>query len=131
MRPTDSLILSCPGEPCLTLGQYTQQASKYFTTGSTFVFLAGNHTGVGATNLANVSGIATYKDQFFQLHFVLQWFVIVCYDVNHFTIEGLGFIYSSEFPRISIMEILKLECFDIAFHVCGNGQSLAASNPSG
>ena len=106
VRPTDSSILSCPGQPCLTLGQYTQQASKYFTAGSTFVFLAGNHTGVGAINLANVSGI-TLKSSSSSYILCCDGFTILCYNVNHFTIEGLSFIYSSEFPRMSAMEILN------------------------
>ena len=106
VRPTNSSILSCPGQPCLTLGQYTQQASKYFTAGSTFVFLAGNHTGVGAINIGNVSGV-TLKSSSSSYILCCNGFTIVCYNVNHFTIEGLSFIYSSEFPRMSAMEILN------------------------
>ena len=44
VKPSKYLSPSCPGQPCLTLDQYTQQTATYFTTGSTFLFLPGNHT---------------------------------------------------------------------------------------
>jgi hypothetical protein len=44
VRPDDSTTVSCPGQPCLTLDQYIQQTATYFTAGSTFAFLDGNHS---------------------------------------------------------------------------------------
>ena len=46
-----------PCQPCLTLDEYAQQAAKYFTTGSTFLFLPGNHTLWTTVNLTNVSNV--------------------------------------------------------------------------
>ena len=46
--------LSCPGQPCLTLDQYTQQ---YFSTGSIFLFLLGNHTLLTTIKLTGISDI--------------------------------------------------------------------------
>ena len=58
VKPDDSISLNCPGQPCLTLDQYTQQAATYFTTGSTFLFLPGNHTLWTTINLADISDVA-------------------------------------------------------------------------
>ena len=55
VRPNDSLshTQSCPGEPCLNLHQYLiERATEYFTNGSNFIFLAGNHTLLTAANLS-------------------------------------------------------------------------------
>ena len=58
VKPDDSISLNCPGQPCLTLDQYTHQAATYFTTGSTFLFLPGNHTLWTTINLADISDVA-------------------------------------------------------------------------
>ena len=104
VRPEDLSSLSCPGEPCLTLSQYAEQTSKYFTTGSTFVFLAGNHTGANAIKLANVSEV-TLKSNLPSCILCSHDFTIMCDNVTHFTIEGLKFVYSSRYPKNSVMEI--------------------------
>ena len=57
VKPDDSISLNCPGQPCLTLDQYTQQAATYFTTGSTFLFLPGNHTLRTTINLTDISDV--------------------------------------------------------------------------
>ena len=54
VKPDNPSSLSCPGQPCLTLDQYTQQAATYFTTGSTFLFLPGNHTLQTTINLTDI-----------------------------------------------------------------------------
>lgn len=54
----DNYTLSCPGQPCLTLDNYAQKESEYFTSGATFVFLAGTHilqTRIILTNTANIT----------------------------------------------------------------------------
>ena len=48
---------SCPGQPCLTLDQYTRQTPTYFTTGSIFLFLPGNHTLWTTINLTDISDV--------------------------------------------------------------------------
>lgn len=40
----DSSAFDCPSQPCLTLDQYIRESDKYFTTGSVFEFLPGNHS---------------------------------------------------------------------------------------
>ena len=46
----------CPGEPCLTIEEYVDKASC-FTPGSTFIFLAGEHTLQTAVHLRNISNV--------------------------------------------------------------------------
>lgn len=48
---------TCPGEPCLTLDQYAEMTKEYFTSGSTFVFLPGNHSLRTELSLTNISDI--------------------------------------------------------------------------
>ena len=111
VRPANSSLLSCPGQPCLTIGQYTEQMSKYFTTGSVFVFLAGNHTGVEAIYFTNVSEVTLKTNQPAAAYILCcKGFSIVCDNVTHLTVEGLSFIYSSISegpPKISVLEILN------------------------
>ena len=111
VRSASSSLTSCPGQPCLTLGQYTEKTSKYFTTGSVFVFLAGNHTGIGTIYFTKVSGV-TLKTNPPAAAYILCWngFSIVCDNVTHLRVEGLSFIYSSMSegpPKISVLEILN------------------------
>ena len=111
VRSANSSLTSCPGQPCLTLGQYTEQTSKYFTTGSVFVFLAGNHTGIGTIYFTKVSGI-TLKTNPPAAAYILCWngFSIVCDNVTHLRVEGLSFIYSSMSegpPKVSVLEIIN------------------------
>ena len=54
---TNSSSRDCPGEPCLDLHQYIKQAEKYFTDGSTFIFLPGNHTLQTVASLSNFSNV--------------------------------------------------------------------------
>ena len=42
VRPADSPLSSCPGQPCLTLHEYVEIDN--FTNGTTLLFLPGNHT---------------------------------------------------------------------------------------
>ena len=44
VRPRDGPLSCADGEPCLTIDEYAESASEYFTDGSAFMFLAGNHS---------------------------------------------------------------------------------------
>ena len=57
VKPNNYTSQSCPGQPCLILDQYTQQTATYFTTGSTFLFLPGNHSLQTTLNLTNISDV--------------------------------------------------------------------------
>ena len=43
VRPTEPTNTSCPGHPCLTLNQYTNDSSRYFKSNAVFKFLPGTH----------------------------------------------------------------------------------------
>ena len=44
VKSNGSSLLDCLSQPCLTLEQYTEEKNRYLTTGSTLVFLEGNHS---------------------------------------------------------------------------------------
>ena len=44
-------------ERCLTFGQYIEQSARYFTKGSVFLFLAGNHSLETSVHFENISDI--------------------------------------------------------------------------
>ncbi len=56
VKPTQDT--RCPGNPCLTLSEYAQNARHYFTSNSTFDFLPGNHSLNTDITIVNVSGIS-------------------------------------------------------------------------
>lgn len=58
VRPLHVISQECPGQPCLTLDQYTEKTDSYFVSGTTFIFLAGNHSLDSAINPVNISGLS-------------------------------------------------------------------------
>ena len=89
------LSAMCPGQPCLTLDQYAEMAKKYFTSGSTFVFLSGDHSLHTALNLTNIAdihfrGIENSSNSSSIL--LGNNGSISCNNINYFTIEGLSFV---------------------------------------
>ena len=75
-----------PCQPCLTLDEYAQQAAKYFTTGSTFLFLPGNHTLWTTINLTNVSDVE-FRGMGTDVTIIHG--NISCWKVNNLIIDGL------------------------------------------
>ena len=43
VKPTEPTTTSCPGHPCLTLNQYTNNSSYYIRFNTVFMFLPGKH----------------------------------------------------------------------------------------
>ena len=88
-----SSLISCPGQPCLTLDEYNQQTETYFTTGSTFVFLAGNHTINTTVNLTSISEITLRGERNSQVNILcsIQVFILI-QNVSIMSIEGLVFL---------------------------------------
>ena len=94
VKPNDSPPASCPGHPCHTLNQYTQQTTTAFTAGSTFVFLAGDHTIQEKIHITNVSevilkgeGVDAEATITVSMHGVF----LLCEMVTNMYIEGLKF----------------------------------------
>ena len=94
VRPADSPLSSCPGQPCLTLHEYVEIDN--FTNGTTLQFLPGNHTLQQSFSLVNISDVA------FEAAFNHSVTNIICKDnvtiycdrVIHLDIVGLSFILS-------------------------------------
>ncbi len=93
VKPNNS-SLSCPGQPCLTLDQYTSQAAKYFTAGSDFLFLAGKHSVHTTVILQNISDVIFRpKENDSDVTILcMEKFTIQCKNVTNLTIEGITFV---------------------------------------
>ena len=89
VKPDNPSSLSCPGQPCLTLDQYTQQAATYFTTGSTFLFLSGNHTLQTTINLTDISDLKFKRNAEQDSTIHGNGGKIFCLRVINLTIDGL------------------------------------------
>ena len=92
VKSDESSPLSCPGQPCLTLDQYNKQTERYFTTGSTFVFLAGNHTINTTVNLTSISEITLRGERNAQVNYLCHsGYGIIIHNVSNLSIEGFVF----------------------------------------
>ena len=92
VKPNNYTSLICPGQPCLTLDQYTQQTATYFSTGSTFLFLPGNHTLQTIIELKDISdvvfrGTVKHSSDITIIHG--NGDIISCAGVVNLTINGL------------------------------------------
>ena len=43
VKPTDFTNVTCPGQPCLSINEYTNDAGYYMKSNTVFTFLPGNH----------------------------------------------------------------------------------------
>lgn len=93
VKPGNVSSSSCPGQPCLTLEQYTEHTLAYFTVGSTFVFLPGNHSVKSSINLSNVSDITLRGTEYNSSATIVCTvdFTMVCQSVSNLSIEWLAF----------------------------------------
>ena len=108
VKPRDSSPVSCPGQPCLTLDQYAEQTTTYFTTGSTFVFLAGNHTVLNAVNISRISSLILRGDLDQNTTLLFQNEAMIhCEYITNLVIEKLTFLlnYSDENRQISALNL--------------------------
>ena len=92
--PNDSFP-SCPGRPCLTIEQYAQQAGTYITSGSTFMFMAGNHSLESDVHLANVSDLTLRGEGNETLVNIRSNSILLFYAASNVTIKGLAFLLHS------------------------------------
>ena len=118
VKSDESSPLTCPGQPCLPLDQYNQQTETYFTTGSAFVFLSGNHAINTTVNLTSISEI-TFRGE------MNSWVNIQCLNefgfhiknVSNLSIEGLAFLPGSTTIRTVALQITDSK--DIWIHNVG------------
>lgn len=92
VKPNTSSPVNCPGQPCYALDHYTKQTDRYFTNGSTFAFLAGNHSLQTVLSLTAISDITMRGNSFAVRIFLGKKAGIVCRNVSDFYIEGLTFV---------------------------------------
>ena len=127
VKPDNPSSLSCPGQPCLTLDQYTQQTATYFTTGSTFLFLPGNHTLQTTIKLTDISDVKFKRstEQDSTIHAYGNRGKILCMGVKNMTIDELIF-------KTTNLEVFKSKGIVISNSTfLGNGKSaLTCSNSS-
>lgn len=93
--PNAPALVICPNIelPCLTLDEYLRWPS-YFTSGSTFIFLAGTHSTAGTLILSRLSFV-TFRGT--QGAFIASLNGITLQNVNAFYIENLTFVND---PRV-------------------------------
>lgn len=84
----------CPMQPCLFLDQYIQESSRYFKTGSTFVFLHGKHFLKTSLNITAVSNISFRGAQNHSHTTIICTDTITATNVTSLDIEGLTFVLS-------------------------------------
>ena len=96
VKPTDS-VSGCPDLSCLTLDQYMEQPSVYFTTGSIFLFLPGSYlleTTVVLRGVSNISFIGASQGH--GVTFALRNDAIILFiNVTRLKIQGITFLLNS------------------------------------
>ena len=102
VRPADSPLSSCPGQPCLTLHEYVEIDN--FTNGTTLQFLPGNHTLQQSFSLVRISNItfeAVFDNSVTKIN--CKDNVTIYYErVIHLDIVGLSFILSQTGDRSAL-----------------------------
>ena len=89
---------SCPVEQCLTLNQYVQQSNIYITTGSTFAFMAGNHSLENTVHMFNISNLTFMNEGSLSNVHVLykNESALYCEQVENLQIDKLTFVLNSD-----------------------------------
>ena len=102
---------SCPDQPCFTLHHYMVHTSKYFTSGSTFVFLSGNHTLESSIFLNDTSNI-TLKGAGYNSNATLVstiQYTLVCNNASNLSVQWLKFdLRDNHWPAIDSSERLLI-----------------------
>ena len=83
---------NCPDQPCHDLQYYASRGAMYFTTGSTFVFLPGNHSINSFILLQNVSDVLFKGNSDVIMKCKVPTDIIVCKNVTNFVIESVIFM---------------------------------------
>ena len=101
VKPLNASSFSCPHQPCLTLDQYARSAHAYFTAGSTFVFLSGNHGLQSIISLSNISNITLRGLRHNSTATIVctVQYAFLCENVSNLTTQWLTFnLTNSLFP---------------------------------
>ena len=127
--------LPCPGEPCLTLSEYFQQPTKYFTSDVTFVFLPGNHTLENGLLIADISSVSLLGDFTTPQQVTSN---IICSNASSFAfiriamvrISGLSFISCADGTNPAF-SIFNVPWFEISNCIFSNNMNLNDSGVPG
>lgn len=94
VKPSSS-SQNCPGQPCLTLDEYTKQQDKYFITGTTFQFIAGNHSLNSTVYIRNESKITLlgHNDSAVNIVSESELAIIYCKNVTNFIVQGITLVF--------------------------------------
>lgn len=111
---------SCPGQPCWTLDEYVKQQENYFTTGSTFQFMAGNHSIDSAVYLRDISNI-TFRTEFdnaVNIRSDSELVIFNCNNVANFVIQGItwSFFTGKNLSLLSFVNSKQILLKESAFH---------------
>ena len=113
IKPDNSSTAICPGQPCLTLGQL-KNMEDHFITGSTFVFLAGNHSLQAELKFNNISDVTLRGPG--RIYFGKNA-IIACHSINNLLVEGITFV------------LCKYQCsFQSALEILTSGQVTISQN---
>lgn len=108
----DGLAKCTEGQNCLTLEEYAQQARDYFTAGSVFIFLVGNHSLQTTVNITDVSNISlrAERDDLSSSILCKGIVTILCENATNLTFKGL--LFRLELNKKQRMESSALQFFN-------------------
>lgn len=132
VRPSTLPSKHCPKQQCLTLEQYVEKADKYFTTGSTFIFLSGNHSLQTSLELVNATDIilrGEHEDPDINILCTIE--TTFKFDsVTNLTIECLTFILRSNkhdlAAAITVLNSREMVIYNSTFLGSGNSNQTTA-----
>lgn len=120
VKPND--LQECPGQP---LDLYAEEADIFFTTGATFLLLAGNHTIQTVITLTNASGITLQRyDDESTVTILCRATILNCNTVSNLTINGLTIEHlfssnSQEFSAFIFYYSTGIQIFNSKFQGSG------------
>ena len=132
VRPNDAT--SCPSSPCLSIDQYAEDTTRYFTTGSTFIFLTGNHSVSKTLSITNVHNLTLQGDGHVRSRTVKVISVntanMRCQNVTSIMVIGLTFILTSNSFTSTLVSLEFLNSDEVIISKCiflGGGYKLVSA----
>ena len=98
VKPTDFTNITCPGQPCLTINEYTNASAYYIKSNIAFIFLPGNHISLSPIVIRDVENISIISDN--KNTKILAYFS--CRDVINSTCIHCPMVPIPEFDDVSL-----------------------------
>ena len=119
---TPSSNTTCGGEPCLTLNQYAENSSQYFTDDTELVFLSGRHlldgfpvTVINVTRFVMRTESNIFNDSLY-CEIVCRASAVAFINVGNVTISNLAFNHCGDStPSVLAVDVQTLEVVDSRF----------------